>query len=128
MAQYIQGILIPTEGPVDPGYSRPGGGGGGHPAHPIVLPPLPGIWPPPGQPALPIVIPPEVALPPFPTPPIVIDPPPDKPNPVPPGEIWPPLPPEYAGKVVAVIVLGSGQVHWYHVPPPSVNPPVARPK
>lgn len=116
--------------------SLPGGGyypdnslpPGGVAVPPIALPPLPGIWPPPGKPALPIVIPPGVALPGFPTPPIVIDPPPDKPLPVPPGEIWPPLDPIYAGKVVAVIVLGEGKVHWYVVPPPSTNPPTAQPK
>jgi hypothetical protein len=136
--QIPAGILFPTgtgspEHPIAPGGpggypSHPIAGGGGHPSHPIALPPLPGVWPPPGQPSLPIYIPPEVAIPPYPQPPIAIEPPPDKPNPIPPGEIWPDLPPEYAGKVVAVIVLGEGKVHWYHVPPPAVNPPVARPK
>jgi hypothetical protein len=90
------------------------------PSHPIVLPPLVGVWPPPGQPTFPIVIPPEVGIPVFPTQPIYIELPPNVPNPVPPGEIWPPLPPEYAGKLVAVIVVGEGKVHWYCVPPPSV--------
>lgn len=106
-----------SDGPPDPDYGqgRPGYGGG-RPTPPIILPPSP--WPPPGQIELPIVLPPHVALPPFPMPPIVITPPPDKPNPVPPGTIWPPLPPEFAGKLVAIIVLGEGKVHWYHVPGP----------
>jgi hypothetical protein len=113
--------------PAYPDNSLPGGG---RPSHPIALPPLPGIWPKPGVPTLPIVIPPEVAIPPFPSPPIYIEVPPETPDnslPVPPGEIYPPLPPEYAGTIVAVIILGEGKVHWYHVPD-SVNPPVAQPK
>jgi hypothetical protein len=53
---YVQGFLI--EGPVDPGFGRPGGGGpvdpgfgGGSPNHPWIpghLPdPPPSVWPPP---------------------------------------------------------------------------------
>ena len=83
---YVSGFLI--EGPVDPGFGRPGGGHGGpadpgygisadRPAHPIVLPPPPpGIWPPPtgGNPIVPVG--------------------PDNTLPVPPGCIWPnPNPP-----------------------------------
>lgn len=130
MAESFLARITPVsgpDGPVDPGYGqKPGAGGGGTPVPPIHLPPSP--WPPPGQIELPIVIPPEAVLPPFPTPPIQIDPPPDKPNPVPPGEIWPPLGPEYAGKLVAVLVIGSGQVHWYHVPPPSISGPPTTPQ
>lgn len=121
---YAKITPVGPEGPTDPGFGHPGGGGSVTP--PIYLPPSP--WPgPPGHVELPIVLPPVVALPPFPTPPIVIEPPPDKPNPIPPGELWPPIAPEYAGKIVAVIVLGEGKVHWYHVPPPSV-PGIPQPK
>jgi len=125
---YAKITPVGAEGPVDPGYGVPGSAG--RPSHPIVLPPLPGVWPPPGQPSHPIVIPPEVAIPGVPSHPIYIEGTPEHPIALPPGQVWPPLPPEYAGKVVAVIVLGEGQVHWYRVPPPAVNPapPIGTPK
>jgi hypothetical protein len=111
------------EGPVDPGY----GVGIGSPSHPIVLPPLPGVWPPPGKPALPIALPPGV-----PSHPIYIEGTPEHPIALPPGEVYPPLPPEFAGKAVLIIVVGGGErsVRWYIVPPPSINPapPVPQPK
>lgn len=119
------GSGYPSTGPLPPGHGVDPDYGAGHPIPPIAAPP---IYTPPGHIQLPIVIPPEVALPPFPGPPIVIDPPEDKPNPVPPGELWPPIGPEYAGKIIAVIVLGEGKVHWYHVPPPSTEPPSGQPK
>ena len=77
---YVQGFLI--EGPVDPGFGRPGGGGpvdpgfgvGVGPDHPWVpghLPDPPGVWPPltPSNPIGPII---------------------DNTLPVAPGTIWPP--------------------------------------
>lgn len=101
------------EEPVDPGY---GVDVGGTPEHPIVLPPLPGVWPPAGKPSLPIYLPPEVWPGPGfkPMPPIHIPIGPD--NTLPPNVgIWPPLPPDtgLAGKVAILVwVLGVGY-RWF---------------
>lgn len=84
----------PGEGPVDPDFGVPA-----PPDKPVVIPPLPGIWPPPGQVMPPINLPPVWAMP-----PIFIDGTPEKPINLPPG-LWPPLPPE----------IGGGPI----VPPPS---------
>jgi hypothetical protein len=98
------GPVLPG-GPVDPGY---GVDVGGKPVQP--LPPLPGIWPPPGQPSLPIELPPvEVS------PPIYIPETPEHPIAKPPGTIWPPLPPDLGldGKVAILVwVMGVGR-RWY---------------
>lgn len=105
--------------PVDPGYGIPGGkpkpphvGGG-----PIVLPPLPGVWPPAGHPSLPIELPPgHVELP------IYIPGSPEKPINLPPGTIWPPLPPKFPvdpnyGVEAPPPTIGGGPV----TPPPQVG-------
>jgi hypothetical protein len=123
-----EGILFPAgSGPVDPGYGRPGGGGG-HPSHPIALPPLPGIWPEPGKPSLPIYIPPEI--PGVPSQPIYIEGSPEHPIALPPNTIWPPLPPDLGGgsekKAVLVWVSGVG-ARWF-IYDPSSTPPVPTPK
>jgi hypothetical protein len=123
----IDNTLPGIEGPVDPDY---GIDIGAHPAHPIVIPPIPGIWPPPGKPTLPIVIPPTVWPPSggVVMPPIYIEPTPEHPITLPPGQVYPPLPPEYAGKLVLVVVVGEGKAHWYMVPPPTTWPPTSGPK
>lgn len=96
-------------GPVDPSYGKPippdmiwGGGkpdfppGGekppsdAHPEHPIVIPPLVGIWPSPEHPAHPIVLPPE-ELPPN-SGPIFIKGSTDNPITTEAGTLQPPLP------------------------------------
>jgi hypothetical protein len=101
-------------GAVDPGY----GVSGDRPSHPIVLPPLPGVWPPAGQPSQPIYIPPHVENP------IVITGSPEHPIALPPNTIWPPLPPTTSGKYAILIwVVGVGS-RWLVVEPP----PVAQPK
>jgi hypothetical protein len=117
--------------PVDPGYGQGSPGGrpdqdlpwgpgrpdnelpGGRPALPAQpLPPLPGIWPPPGQPNIPVVLPPLM-----PTNPIYIEGAPSQPGQpsqpiaLPPG-IYPPLPPDAglpSGKVAILVwVVGVG--------------------
>jgi hypothetical protein len=97
-----------------PGYQPGGGhpshpisGGGVGPSHPIVLPPLPGVWPQPGTPSHPIVIPPDV--PGVPSHPIVLPGSPEHPIALPPGSVWPPLPPTMTGKYAILIwVVGVG--------------------
>lgn len=129
-------------GPTDPDYGveGPGGepshpieGGGGRPSHPIALPPLPGVWPPAGKPSLPIYLPdPEPGQP---EQPIYIEGTPEHPITLPPGTIWPPLPPgHFPGDKTAVLVwvVGVG-ARWFVYTPPSaeqlpVKPPEAQPK
>lgn len=95
------------EGPVDPDYGIDEGigiGGG-----PILPNPPPGIWPPltPEHPWLPIAPGGE------PTHPIA---PggggggehPEHPIVLPPGSIWPPLPPGVSGKYLALVLIGGG--------------------
>jgi hypothetical protein len=135
-----------------PGNELPGGrppvvGGG-----PIVPPPLPGVWPPPGMPNFPIdpnwgVRPPGVdsgwgqghPLPPHVGGgPIVIPQPPPGMNPpitMPPPGIYPPLPPTGLppGVHAALVkVLGSDTIHWIvvdtSVHPGTPLPPSAQPK
>jgi len=106
-------------GPVDPGY----GVGGDRPSHPIVLPPLPGVWPKPGEPSHPIVIPPDVAG--IPSHPIVLPGSPEHPIALPPGTVWPPLPPSTTGKYAILIwVVGVGS-RWLIVDSAQVSPPIA---
>jgi hypothetical protein len=115
-----------------PGHELPGGrpphvGGG-----PIIPPPLPGVWPPPGVPTLPIDLPPHASNP------IVIPQPPPGVNPpitLPPPGIYPPLPPEEVptGKVAILVkVIGSDTVHWIVVDtslhPGTPLPPSPTPK
>jgi basic salivary proline-rich protein 1/2 len=120
-------------GPIDPGYGVP------LPpvaTHPIVPPPV-GIWPSPGHPShqpLPPTYPvdPDYGLPIPPTvwpmPPRPVDPsygvpvpiapthpiylPPPGPNndlPLPPGSVWPPLPPSVTGQIMCMVwIVGVG--------------------
>jgi hypothetical protein len=120
---YAKITPVGPEGPVDPGYGHPGGGGG-QVTPPIALPPLPPGFKPPdiswkpgdGHPSAPIFIPipghpdntlptppggpPHVgggpAQPPVPPPTVgggPIPPPTVWPPPIPPGTVWPPLNP-----------------------------------
>ena len=112
--------------PGAPGHpSHPIAPGGVGPSHPIVLPPLPGVWPPAGQPSQPIHIPPEVSNP------IVIPGSPEHPIALPPGTVWPPLPPTTTGKyAILVWVVGVGS-RWLIVDAASIDnelPPSAQPK
>lgn len=102
-----------------PGHPLPPGGIA---LPPIALPPFPGLWPPPGQPTLPIVIPPgNVAMP-----PIFIPEDPTKPPALPPGTIWPPIPPDtgITGKVIILVwIIGVGY-RWYVYDAAAVTPPI----
>ena len=130
------------EQPVDPGYGVEEGDqiGGG----PIVPPPLPGVWPKPGEPTHPIYVPPQ--RPGRPSHPIVLPMPPTKPDvpgsgspshpiELPPGTIWPPLPPDVdtGGKTAILVwVVGVGY-RWFVYDPPGMpskpdKPPEAGPK
>lgn len=92
----------------------------GRPSHPISLPP-PGFWPPPPAPdqGLPTE-PPQVdqGLPIVPDYPIYPDNSlPDGTAPLPPGMVWPPLPPNFNppnldGKVVALVVIFGVGYRW----------------
>jgi len=95
-----------------PDNSLPGGRPG-HPSHPIVLPILPGIWPPPGQPNWP----PSLVDPGYgvgsehPSQgPIIIQGKPDQPIALPPG-VYPPLPPAGLKDKYAILILIFG-VGW----------------
>lgn len=125
---YPDNTLPDAESPTDPDY----GVDSGHtPEHPIVVPPLPGVYPPPGKPTFPIYIPPVVdnGLP------IYIQGTPEHPIALPPG-IYPPLPDNSLppGEKVAVLirVYGVGS-RWFvfEVPEGKVDnslPPFAQPK
>jgi hypothetical protein len=93
------------------------------PTHPIVIPPLVGVWPPPGTPTHPIHLPPEISIG-VPSHPIYIQGTPEHPIALPPGSIWPPLPPsEVGGSKTAILiwVVGVG-ARWYVYDPPQINP------
>jgi hypothetical protein len=110
----------------------------GRPNRPSIgLPPLPGIWPPPGKPSIPTPIPPDFSIN-VPANPIYIEDTPDnKPITLPPGTIWPPLPPSSGigsgTKKVAILVwvVGVGARWFIYDPsltpgtPPVTPPPVA---
>jgi hypothetical protein len=84
-----------------PDQGLPGGGVVGRPSHPIVIPPVP--------PTIGHPIPPDI----WPGVPIHPETP-EHPIELPPGAVWPPLPPA-AGEdkvLVLVLVLGTGQLHW----------------
>lgn len=118
------GYGVPGAGPVDPGYgiegpeTEPPTVGGGP------LPPLPGIWPPPGRPThLPAPSPPTAENP------IVLPEEPGHPLPLPPGTIWPPLPPDFdhgGKKAILIWVVGVGK-RWF-IYDPSQLPPRPEPK
>ena len=100
-------FITPTDGPpdeTDPGYGQ----GRPRPPHaslPIVLPALPGIWPPPGKPNWPPApVDPNYDI----NAPIFIQGRPDTPIALPPG-VYPPLPPITEGKyAVLILVIGVG--------------------
>jgi hypothetical protein len=109
-------------GPTDPGYGRPGGGPGHPSGQPIPVPP-PGIWPAPPGPdqglpplnpgapdqTLPIV----PGIPIYPAHPIVpIGGDPAHPIELPPGSVWPPLPPQITGKVYALVIVYGIGYRW----------------
>lgn len=113
----------PTIGYPLPGYpdqGLPGGGDAGTPEHPIVIPPgdgkppelPPAIWP--GVP-----IHPET---------------PDNSLPLPPGMVWPPLPPSVDGKAVVLVWIPTVGYRYVVVDvrnqpkPPMVDKPGASPK
>ena len=131
-----------------PGGRPPMVGGG-----PIVPPPLPGVWPPPGVPNFPIdpgwgnrppgpdsgwgqghPLPPHVGGGPI----VIPQPPPNPAHPIvlPPPGIYPPLPPGTVppNTMVAVLVkvIGSDTVHWIVVDtslkPGAPLPPTPAPK
>ena len=124
-------LIVPVSGAGVP--SHPIAPGGGHPSHPWVPPsgepsnpialPPPGIWPAPpgpdqGLPAtppgghidnsLPIVpgvpIYPDAGLPEGPGGPST--------QPLPPGVVWPPLPPQFTGKVIALVIVFGVGYRW----------------
>ncbi|HEY1430773.1 MAG TPA: hypothetical protein VGF39_03975 [Stellaceae bacterium] len=109
------------EGPVDPGYGVPLPPVVSHPIPPTVWPPQPGspptypvdpdyglpvpptVWPQPPQP-----VPPVVNIPVFPSFPIYLPPEGETPE-LPPGSVWPPLPPSVTGIITCFIwVVGVG--------------------
>lgn len=110
------------ERPVDPDYGIDEGGSEGiWPGLPDTDPPTPppGIWPPltpehpwrplPGFPdrpstGLPPTLPPVQPGQPLPRPPSEVVPP----IALPPGVIWPPLPPGVSGKYLALVLIGGG--------------------
>lgn len=108
----------------------PSWGSGNRPGQP--LPPIPpGLPVEPGKPTLPIVLPPELWPPgnhgPEVMPPIYIPGLPDKPITLPPGSIWPPLPPDLGieGKVAILIwVSGVGSRWFIYDSSVSVTPPI----
>ena len=118
-------------GPVDPGYGIPetpvdpdyGIPEGAHPEHPIVIPPLVGIWPSPGHPAHPIVLPDP---PPPNSGPIYIEGTPENPIKSEPGTLTPALPAGALppGKVAILVkVVGVEGERWLTVDnTPTVNP------
>lgn len=105
--------------PVDPGYGNPGYEGG-RPSNPIQLPPTPpGLRPDNSLPSAPM----------RPTQPIFIPEEPSQPLPVPPGTIWPPLPPSTgaSGRVwILIYVVGVGH-RWLLINGPAVWPPPTGP-
>lgn len=110
--------------PVDPGYGKPFPPDA-HPEHPIVIPPLVGIWPSPGHPAHPIVLPPETPGQP-PSGPIYIEGTPENPISTEPGTLQPPLPQGVLpnSKVAVLVkVVGVEGERWLTVDnTPTVNP------
>lgn len=106
-----------------PDNSLPGGRPG-HPAHPIVLPPLPGIWPPPGKPNWPPLVDPGFGQGGGEHPstgPIIIQGKPDQPIALPPG-VYPPLPPIGTEGKVAILILVVGVGYRWLVIDPDEKP------
>jgi hypothetical protein len=128
---------LPPEGPVDPGY--------GYPLPPVInngLPATPGVWPRPPRPTYPVdpdygiptdpevwpqppappeVWPPNSGPPLLPTHPIDPGGGPDNELPLPPGSVWPPLPPSIQGPIMCLIwIVGVG--YRWTVIDPSLKP------
>jgi hypothetical protein len=142
------GLFLPISPTGDrPDNTLPGGGPGGHPSHPITLPPVPPGFPPipdntlpsgGARPSNPIFLPaePDNTLP--GKPPGTSGGSPDRPDntlPMPPGTIWPPLNPGdgVQGKgLLLILVIGADGVEkfkWLVVDAPIISgPPVATPK
>ena len=147
-------FVIPVGGghsPVDPGFGRPGGGwnptdpgfgvGGGGGSTLPVRPPV-GVWPPPLPPPGVWPAPPVIdnGLPPVPPGGGVDNTLPEVPGvpvypsggPILPGTIWPPLPPPFAGKVIALVVVFGIGYRWAvldtDLKPDNTLPPTATPK
>jgi hypothetical protein len=153
-----------VEGPVDPGYGfplppvgiMPPIAAGGAPTHPIApptypvdpgydLPTRPGVWPTPPRPVdpaygVPIPIRPNHDLP-------IYGAHPDNDLPLPPGAVWPPLPPSVTGEILAFVWIVGVGYRWvcidlslkpdHPIYPPSgvpepthpiAGPPTAQPK
>jgi hypothetical protein len=132
-------------GPVDPGY--------GYPLPPVIdngLPPIPGVWPP-SRPTYPVgpehlpTVPgvwpnppnlgdrPDNSLPPVPAYPShpIYRPPvaPDNSLPIPPGSVWPPLPPSVTGVLLALVWIVGVGYRWVTIDAsatlPVPTPPIA---
>jgi hypothetical protein len=93
---YVSGQPVPPTYPVDPGYG---------------LPAPPHVWPQPPRPEHP-----DNSLPPVPvrpTHPIYLPPAgPDNSLPLPPGAVWPPLPPELSGEVMVIVWIPGVGWRW----------------
>jgi hypothetical protein len=88
---YASGQPVPPTYPVDPGYD---------------LPSPPHLWPAPPRPEQP-----DQSLPPIPVKPSVpiYLPPEGEEHPLPPGSVWPPLPPSVTGVVMCLVwIVGAG--------------------
>jgi hypothetical protein len=115
---------VPPSGPIDPGYGIELPPVASHPLpptpeHPIAMPPTypvdpdyglpvpPTVWPRPPQPVDPSY---GIPIPIAPTHPIYM--PPVGPNndlPLPPGSVWPPLPPSITGEIMCLVwIVGAG--------------------
>lgn len=98
--------------PAYPSNGLPDGGNVGTPEHPIVIPPAPPPYPSTG-------LPPSV----WPGVPVHLPAPGEPPVPLPPGSVWPPLPPliESRRMILLAWIPGIGY-RWIVVGGPQVNP------
>jgi hypothetical protein len=97
---------LPPTYPVDPGYG---------------IPTVPGIWP---KPPLPGVWPPPRPV--YPSHPIYPTDTPEHPIAAPPGSVWPPLPPDIGGKILAFCWLVGIGYRWVVIDP-SLKPDIGLP-
>lgn len=110
---YVSGQPVPPTYPVDPGYG---------------LPTPPTVWPQPPRPAHP-----DNSLPPIqarPSHPIYLPPPgaPDNSLPLPPGAVWPPLPPELEGEILVIAWIPGVGWRWTTIDTDlQPTPPIAQP-
>ena len=121
-------IVIPPNQP-----NPPSGGSPQYPSHPIYNPPYPDNSLPP-FPNHPIVIPPlppdlkpepPIYYPPEPTHPIFIPITPEEPIELPPGQVWPPLPPDtgISGQALILIYVVGVGYRWMVYDGPETCPP-----